>query len=68
MSGRLVEQRISRLVPPAIVHDVFVDEITERFVAPFYLEVLHANLLRLEAGGRASLLNGMRSAARMVTL
>jgi hypothetical protein len=55
-------------VPPAIVHDVFVDEITERFVAPFYLEVLHANLLRLEAGGRASLLNGMRSAARMVTL
>lgn len=45
-----------------------MDEITSRFVVPFYLHVLHGNVVYLHRRGeRAKVLKQMRAAAALVT-
>ena len=45
-----------------------MDEITSRLVAPFYLRVVHGNVVRsMGAGERAAVLRQMRAVAPAVT-
>lgn len=45
-----------------------MESINRRYVAPFYLDVLHGNLLRLDDEKRALLVQQMRAAATTVTV
>jgi hypothetical protein len=70
----MINPMASRMLPHAAAYPhnirqyMRVDELAARFVAPFYLDVLHGNLTGLGAPEQTTLRDGMRSVAADISL